>query len=239
MLPESMLHWLYVAVMLLGALIFFVWSQNRRGVPREEYVVAMFIPLWSAAAYTALALGQGKIEVDGQITYVARYLDWVVTTPLLLLALSMTAFFKVEKDYTLIASLMGADVIMILSGLIADLSTEPARYIWYGIGVVAFVVIMYLLWVPLRTKALEHPEARIGSIFTRSLTYLTVFWFGYPLTWIIGPSGLNLVSQEVDTLLFVVLPVFSKVGFSLFDLSMLRNMNMADSVIQRQPLSAR
>lgn len=238
MLPESTLHWIYVAIMAAGALIFLAWSQNRRGVPKEEYLIAMFIPIWSAAAYIALALGQGKVEVNEQITYFARYLDWVVTTPLLLLALAFTAFFKVKKDYTLIAGVIGADIFMILTGLIADLSVEPARYIWYGLGVVAFVVIMYLLWVPMRAEAAAHPESRIGGIYTRGLTYLTIFWIGYPLVWLIGPSGLNLVSQDIDTLLFIVLPIFSKVGFSLYDLMMLRDLNMLDSVVQRQPLNA-
>lgn len=36
-------------------------------------------------------LEQGKLEVAGQLTHFVRYANWIVTTPLLLLALSWTA----------------------------------------------------------------------------------------------------------------------------------------------------
>jgi bacteriorhodopsin len=222
---ESTLHWIYVGIMLAGALIFFLWSRNPKGVPQYEYLIATFIPLWSAAAYMGMALGQGKLEIDEQTTYVARYLDWVVTTPLLLVALSLTATFHKEKKYTLMATLVGADVFMIISGLIADLSQTPIRYIWYGLGVLALLVIFYLVWVSLRRWVMENQTPEIQRIYTRLAAYLTIFWIGYPLTWLLGPSGIGLFSQEVDTLLFIFLPVFSKVGFSLYDLSMLRNLD--------------
>jgi bacteriorhodopsin len=227
-MDEATLHWLYVAVMAAGALLFFIWSQNPRGVPKHEYLIAMFIPIWSGAAYMGMALGQGKIEVDGQITYYARYLDWVVTTPLLLLALSLTAMYKTSKDWTTIAGIMGADAFMIICGLIADLSETPARFVWYGLGTAAFLVIMWIIWVTLRRKAAENPDPRIAGAFNRAAAYLTIFWIGYPLTWLIGPSGLGLVPQSVDTLLFVVLPIFSKVGFSILDLLQLRSLSSTD-----------
>ncbi|MDQ3397288.1 MAG: bacteriorhodopsin [Deinococcota bacterium] len=39
----------------------------------------------------AIALGYGKVEVATTTVYYARYLDRVVTTPLLLLALALRA----------------------------------------------------------------------------------------------------------------------------------------------------
>lgn len=226
---ETTLHWIYVGVMLLGALIFLVWSRNPKGVPAYEYAIAMFIPIWSAGAYMAIAFGQGKIEVDGQITYYARYLDWVVTTPLLLLALALTGMFKKPRNHTLIAGLIGADVLMIVAGLIADLSVTPIRFVWYGVGVAAFLVLNWLIWVSLRNYVRQHQDERVYNIYIRAATYLTAFWIGYPLIWLIGPSGLGIVGQDIDTLLFVLLPVFSKVGFSLYDLSMLRSLNDSSS----------
>ena len=118
---QDLFHWLYVVSMGIGALYFVSLSANPRGVPLYEYLVAIFIPVWSGLAYMAMALNQGKIGVAGQITHYARYIDWVVTTPLLLLALAWTAMQFIPKDKTLIAGLMGTDIIMILSGLIADL----------------------------------------------------------------------------------------------------------------------
>jgi bacteriorhodopsin len=182
------------------------------------------IPIWSALAYMGMAMGQGKVEVAGQITHYARYIDWVVTTPLLLLALAFTAMFYVPKDErskTLLFSLVATDVVMILCGLFADLSeSSTARLTWYLCGVGAFGALLYLVWGPLRRVAQES-DAELGSIYTKLAGFLTVLWFSYPTIWALGPSGLSVLSQTTETLLFVVTPFFSKVGFSILDLQFL------------------
>lgn len=100
---QDLFHWLYTASMAFGALYFVSLSRKPRGVPQYEYLVAIFIPVWSGLAYMAMALNQGKVGVAEQITHYARYIDWVVTTPLLLLALAWTAMQFIPKDIILIA----------------------------------------------------------------------------------------------------------------------------------------
>ncbi len=79
---QDIFHWLYVAGMALGAIYLASLGRNPRGVPRYEYFVASFIPIWSGLAYMSMSLPhdnleQGKIAVAGQITHFARYLDWI------------------------------------------------------------------------------------------------------------------------------------------------------------------
>ncbi|APH06884.1 hypothetical protein A9C19_20630 [Bacillus weihaiensis] len=69
---------------------------------------------------------------------------------MLLIALAFTAMFFEKKNKTLIISLVFADVFMILTGLIADFSSENIKYIWYLLGVVALFIILYIIWYPLR-----------------------------------------------------------------------------------------
>jgi bacteriorhodopsin len=228
---QDMFHWLYIAGMVIGAIHFMSLSRNPRGVPKYEYLIATFIPIWSALAYLSMILPQGdleqgKIAVAGQITHFARYLDWIVTTPLLLLALSLTAMhYLSKKDWTQIASLMGIQVIVIISGLIADLSTVPwVRYLWYINGVVAFLIILWAIWNPLRAKT-KSQGRQLSELYDKLTTYFTVFWVGYPIVWIIGPSGFGWINQTTDTFLFCLLPFFSKVGFSFLDLHGLRNLH--------------
>ena len=224
-MSEPTLHLIYVACMAAGALLFAVWARDPRGVHREEYLVAILIPVWSGLAYLAMALGLGTVEVDGQTTYWARYADWIVTTPLILLALSFTAMHRLkERNYVLIGSLVGADVIMIRCGLVGDLASGPTRFIFFWIGVAALVFILWTTWGPLRRLAFSQGDD-LGGVYTTVLGYLTVLWIGYPTVWMLGPSGLGLLDQGMDTLLFVVLPVFSKVGFSILDLGLLRKLS--------------
>lgn len=222
---QALFHWAYVVTMALGALYFISLGTNPRGVHQYEYLIATFIPIWSGLAYMAMALDQGKVEVAGQITHYARYIDWIVTTPLLLLSLSLTAMYFIVKDWILIASLMATQVIVIMSGLVADLSTtDETRFLWYTCGVVAFLVVLWGIWVPLRAKT-RGQGVELSRLYDRLLIYFTVLWISYPITWLIGPSGLGWVNQTIETLLFCVLPFFSKVGFSYLDLNGLRRLN--------------
>lgn len=227
--------WLYVACMAAGALLFTSWSRNPRGVPQYEYVVATFIPVWSGLAYLAILLGQGSIVIGGNTVHVARYLDWLVTTPLLLLTLAFTAMFRAErKDTTLIAALIGADVVMILSGLIADVTQrESVQWLWYFIGCAALATIFVLVWGPVRRVAREG-GADLEAVYVKVAVLLTVLWTGYPLGWAIGPSGLGMIGSTAETWWFVLLPIVSKVGFSIYDLSLLRSLE-APTLHSRHP----
>jgi len=47
---QTLLHWLYVAGMAIGAFHFWALSRDPKGVPQYEYLVAIFIPIWSGLA---------------------------------------------------------------------------------------------------------------------------------------------------------------------------------------------
>ncbi|TVQ07259.1 MAG: lactococcin [Leptolyngbya sp. DLM2.Bin27] len=221
---QDLLHWIYVIGMIIGATYFWMLSRDPQGVPRYEYGIAVFIPIWSGLAYMAMAVGQGKLTIAGQLAHYARYLDWVVTTPLLLLALGLTAMHRTTKDWMMIASLMAIQVVVVVTGLVADISTVPEiRYLWYLCGVGAFLIVMWGIWGPMRAKT-RTQGADLSSFYDNLLIYFTVLWIGYPIVWIIGPSGFGLINQDIDTLLFCVLPFFSKVGFSFLDLHGLRSL---------------
>ncbi|MEG8026448.1 bacteriorhodopsin [Sphingomonas aurantiaca] len=53
------------------------------------------VPFIAATAYLAMAFGIGTLfKLDGSVTYLARYLDWSVTTPILLSSLVLLAFHE-------------------------------------------------------------------------------------------------------------------------------------------------
>lgn len=217
--------WLYVALMAAGAILFVVWSRNPRGVPQSEYLVAAFIPIWSGLAYFTLITGQGIVEINGREVYLARYLDWIVTTPLLLLVLGWTAMHRLKnKRYTLIATLMAAQVIMIASGLLGELARpDGTGTIWFVIGCAALGVVFYMFWGPLYAIAAQQgPD--LTRVYRIAATYLTVQWCLYPIIVYSGPSYAGIIAKPLETWLLVIVPFFSKVGFSFVDLTLLRGL---------------
>ncbi|MBD2258339.1 bacteriorhodopsin [Pseudanabaena sp. FACHB-2040] len=225
-------QWLYIAGMAIGALYFALLGRNPKGLPKLEYFVAMFIPIWSGLAYLSLVMPGEGLEFgrinpfDDHIVFLGRYLDWIVTTPLLLLALGWSAMhYMKHKDWTLIFSAMATQVIVIGSGLLADIAAVPSvRYFWYINGTVAFLVVLWLIWGPYRDRAKSQNEPALVRFYDRLTTFFTVTWICYPIIWILGPAALNVFDRTVETFLFCLVPFFSKVVFSFIDLNGLRSL---------------
>lgn len=228
---EVLLHWVYVAIMFGSGFAFYIMSRNRKGIPYFKYIIHIFVVIWSGLAYSALALNQGTIEFNGQAVHFARYLDWVVTTPLLLLSLALTGKLTTRNEGWLIGALMGTQAIMILTGLVAELSPDPSRqYFWYILGCIALVIVLYIFWGPLlRIAKTQGPN--LEKVYRASAVFLTVQWILYPLVWLIGSMGMQLLDSFTTTVLFLILPVVSKAGFGFFNLIKLRNLPEDDKPV--------
>ncbi len=218
---DVLLHWAYVAVMALSAVAILLMARQPKGVPQYKYLIHAFVVIWSGLAYSAIAFGQGTIEVGGETVYFARYLDWVVSTPLLLLSLVLTGKYTLKLEGSITAGLLGSQIIMILTGLIADLSPSENRWFWYIAGCVALLSVYRLMWRELYEKAkIQGPE--LTAAYKASAIYLSVQWLLYPLVWALGSPGLGAFDPLLTSVLFIILPIVSKSGFAFYNLSKLR-----------------
>ncbi|MCI1143568.1 bacteriorhodopsin [Sphingomonas sp. WKB10] len=58
------------------------------------------VPFIAATAYLAMAFGIGTlIKPDGSATYLARYVDWSITTPILLASVVLAAFHRTRTHW--------------------------------------------------------------------------------------------------------------------------------------------
>lgn len=215
--------WSYVVVMVGGALWFIRWSRDAKGIPQASYRVVIAILLWSASWHAVLALGGGQTEVAGHPVHWARYADWVVTVPLLVVALTLTATHAVrDKRRGVMVAMVAAGVPMVLCGMAADFMTSrAARFTFYGLGMLALLVLLGLIWGPLRATAMRQPRS-MASLYKEVALLLSVLWASFPLVWILGPSGIGMFGDLADTALILVLSIVMKVGWSVVDLGRLR-----------------
>ncbi len=211
---EIYLYWSYVVVMYIGAFIFHFKSRVEKNVARYEYFIAIVIAVWSGTSYASMALQQGVIVINDRNIYFARYIDWIVTTPLLVISIASVAMYYEQKDKLLFSKLIFADIFFIITGIIGDLSYKPINYFWYFAGLISFIILNTMLWTTVKAKAKEQ-GTKINRIYYRLLKILTILWIGYPVAWLLGPAGLGILGQLTDTTIFIILPIFSKVGFSL------------------------
>jgi len=227
--PGSEGIWLWIGTlgMFLGMLYFIArgWGETDRR-RQEFYIVTIFITAIAFTNYLAMALGFGLTEVTlqgGQTLdiYWARYTDWFFTTPLLLIDLGLLAGANRNE----LASLVGLDMLMIGTGVLATLTAGPGalsdgarRLIWWGVSTGFLLVLLYMLYGSLADKA-SKLSGEAASTFSTLRNLIVVVWLIYPVWWIVGTEGLRLISLNIETAGFMVLDLVAKVGFGIILLS--------------------
>jgi len=226
--------WAGTALMTLGTLYFVALGKDADESYKEFFIVTIFITAIAAANYLSMALGFGITEVEvmgnplveGSYTldiFWARYSDWLFTTPLLLLDIALL----VKADRNTIATLIGLDVFMILTGLAATLSgVWINRIVWWAVSTGALLALLYVLVGNLGSKA-DQMSGDAASLFGTLRNIVIVLWLAYPVVWLIGSEGAQLIGLGPETAIFAVLDVSAKVGFGVV---LLRSRNVLESV---------
>ena len=230
--------WLWIGTigMALGAfLIYFLGAKMKE---RHHAITGFFVCAIAACMYLLMAFGQGDVvvskatlaitpigvgaDVNAELVYWARYLDWVFTTPLLLIGL-MTVGLKalsttgevVRERAALVGGVIGADVLMILTGLFGALSlNDNHKYVWFAISCGFFLAVLVLIWGPIRAAAAEQ-GAGVAALYGKLLGILTVLWFIYPILWILGTEGTGTISLNTEVIVFTIIDLAAKVGFGI------------------------
>lgn len=217
-MPGSATTWLWFGFigMTLGTGYFLIQSRKARTNQQKLFVVTTLIPAIAAVSYFALITGYGVISmpISGYETvdiYWGRYVDWLLTTPLLLLDLTLIA--KAERKT--IYKLLGADLVMILGGLAGTMAPPdaPVRIAWWSLSTAAFIVLLYYLLGALSRRAAGY-SSQTGSLFDTLRNLTLAVWSLYPLVWIAGTtSGFGLITFGVETALYTSLDLVAKIGF--------------------------
>jgi len=105
----------------------------------------------------------------------ARYVDWALTSPLIVLNLTFLA--GLDGSNILIA--LFADWAMVFTGwFFAYARKEVQRWGWYAMSCVAFLVVVHQLGLPGR-RAVLNKERRIANIFAWIAGYEMILWALY------------------------------------------------------------
>jgi bacteriorhodopsin len=118
-----------------------------------------------------------ETEIRRQVFW-ARYVDWALTTPLILLELGILA--GMSGAHILMAVI--ADIIMILMGLFAAFGNEKTPQKWgdYTIAILAFLVVVWHLGLNGR-NAVKARSQNVASFYTAIAAYTVVVWAAYAM----------------------------------------------------------
>ncbi|SOV10009.1 related to YRO2 - strong similarity to HSP30 heat shock protein Yro1p [Ustilago sp. UG-2017a] len=151
-----------------------------------------------------------------QIWY-SRYIDWFLTSSLLLLSLLLITALPLSVIFiTLFFNLL-----MIVCGLLGALTRS--RYKW-GYFVFACAALAYVLYQIFASglRSARRLGGGFGRAFLTASTLLAIIWPMYAICWALSEGG-NAIGVSEEFLWYGLLDLFTKPIFAFLLLSMLRN----------------
>ena len=138
---------------------------------------------------------------------VVRYIDWFITTPLLLLDLLLTA----GLPWPTILFVIIVDEVMIVTGLVGALVRSSYKWGYFTFGCVALVWIVYVLvW-----EARKHANALgkdVGKAFLICGSLTAFLWTLYPIAWGVCEGG-NVITPDSEAVFYGILDLLAKPVF--------------------------
>lgn len=145
-----------------------------------------------------------------------RYVDWLLTVPLLLVeTIAVLALARTEARRLLIR-LVPASALMIILGYPGELAVENGeRALWGALSTIPFLYILYILFVELTKSIDRQPETVQASI--KNLRWLLLAsWGFYPIAYMFPMFGFDgsdaFVLRQVG---YTVADVLAKAVFGL------------------------
>lgn len=177
---------------------------------RGAFAWLLIIPGFAALSYLLMALEIGVVEVDGNSVYLFRYVDWIVTTPVLVGYVAYVA--GAPRKWIVGVGL--ADALMIVVGLGGTLVTGIATWIGFGVSAGFHAVLLGILYLVLPRFASQHPERR--RLFKILQNHVGLLWIAYPVVWLVSLAGVGYVGAVGTALIIAYLDVVAKTPYVYF-----------------------
>lgn len=213
-------YWAVCAVMTCATFVFLGLGLTKPRQHRVFHYITAAITMVAAIAYFSMAsnLGWTPIDVEfrrnasivrgvnREIFYV-RYIDWFITTPLLLLDLMLTA----AMPWPTLLFIILVDEVMIVTGLVGALVKSSYKWGYFAFGCAALLYILYVLvWEGRRHASALGSDVGKCFLFCGSLTAL--LWTLYPIAWGVCEGG-NVIAPDSEAVFYGVLDLIAKPVF--------------------------
>eukprot|EP00493_Phyllostaurus_siculus_P004584 UN04605 len=192
--------------MALSTLYFYMKAQAVTGSKFFE-VLTMGITGIATLAYLLMFTGAGRMwveEVPGTFSpvYWGRYVDWVLTTPLMLW--DILALAGAPNDE--IAMVVIMDMLMIGFGCAGAQTPDQNKWFFFIFGMVTFIHICAVL---LKYSKVNKYGEEARALYNKVAWMTIILWTLYPIVWIVA-EGQRMVSASLEACLYAIMDVSAK-----------------------------
>lgn len=209
-----------------AATLFFWFGRSQVGA---AYKTALTITglVTAIAAYHYLRIFESWTDaynVDGGVVMATgyafndayRYVDWLLTVPLLLIELVLVMRLSQKETVSKATSLGFAAALMIILGYPGEIATDNAtRALWGTLSTIPFAYVVWQLFSGLGSAIERQPESARGLIKqARLLTFAS--WGFYPIVYMIPYTSLSGGAVETGIQVgYTIADVIAKVGVGI------------------------
>jgi bacteriorhodopsin len=169
---------------------------------------------------------------QGSFNEAYRYVDWLLTVPLLLVEVIAVLALAKEVSRSLIMRLVPASAAMIALGYPGEISNDQNTQVIYGVlSTLPFLYILYVLFVELG-KSLDRQPEGVAATVGRLRLLLIATWGVYPISYILGMGeGMATAEQFVGVQVgYTIADVLAKCVFGLTIFKIARMKSIAEGM---------
>merc|ERR1711985_144412 len=151
--------------------------------------------------------------ISGLVTLIAfyhsyRYMDWLLTVPLLLIELLLVMDLDKPTETALSVKLGGAAALMILLGYPGEITLDHGtRWLYWFLAMLPFSYIVWTLFVGLK-QAVDKQDPAARSLVSAARYVTVISWCTYPIVYVLPMLGFDTSTQAL---------VGIQVGYSISD----------------------
>jgi len=167
--------------------------------------------LCSALTYLSMSQGLGIYSPTcGRQIFWARYIDWGLTTPIMLYEICSLAYVQSENRTRW---LLGTDFLMVLCGFIGCWLDDIMMCVYLAIGIMMFLPAVYYLLANDKGLREGTDNDSYRSKLIKNITSWTfIVWTCYPVVWSFC-SGLEYFSVDSECIAYTVLDILAKISW--------------------------
>ena len=204
--------WIATAVMLAGALFFFVERSTVKPAWQTSLTVAALVCLVAFWHYLYM---RDVWVATGESPTVYRYIDWLITVPMQIVEFYLILTAVVAVSLSVFWNLLGASLVMLIFGYLGETGLMDAT--------VAFVPAMagwlYIIYYVFAGEAAKIKDAAgneaLSFAFNGIKWIVTIGWSIYPIGYALGYLGGGNVDMDSLNIIYNLADLINKFLFGL------------------------
>ena len=133
---------------------------------------------------------QGVVDGKGSSPTFFRYVDWILTVPLMCVEFYLILKLAGAKK-SLLTKMIGLSVIMLVTGYLGEAVYTDQAALWGFFSAVAYFAIVYEIWLGGAAKLAKEAGGDVLAAHKILCWFVLVGWIIYPLGYLVGTAGIG------------------------------------------------